>query len=71
MMDWKPLLYSYSMHMAGSQWDAEDLTQDAWLKLSEALCKEPERPVSNEVVHVYRTPAEVEKVKAHLFHFAG
>ncbi|WP_224725044.1 RNA polymerase sigma factor [Paenibacillus vietnamensis] len=45
-MDWKPLLFQYSRHLAGNHWDAEDLTQEAWLKLNEALRKQPERPVT-------------------------
>lgn len=45
-MDWKPLLFQYSRHLAGNHWDTEDLTQEAWLKLSEALRKQPERPVT-------------------------
>ncbi|CAH1222460.1 hypothetical protein PAECIP111891_05348 [Paenibacillus allorhizoplanae] len=45
-MDYKLLLYTYSMHVAGNRWDADDLTQDAWIKLNEALHKEPERPVT-------------------------
>jgi RNA polymerase sigma factor (sigma-70 family) len=45
-MDWKLFLYKYSMHVARNRWDADDLTQDAWLKLNEALLKDPERPVT-------------------------
>ncbi|CAN7653370.1 RNA polymerase sigma factor [Paenibacillus sp. LjRoot56] len=45
-MDYKLFLYTYSMHVAGNRWDADDLTQDAWLKLNEALLKDPERPVT-------------------------
>ncbi len=45
-MDWKPILFRYSNRIAGNPWDAEDLTQDAWLKLSEALRKKPDRPVT-------------------------
>ncbi|WP_159881924.1 sigma-70 family RNA polymerase sigma factor [Paenibacillus puerhi] len=46
-MDWKAILFKYSIRIAGNHWDAEDLTQDAWLKLIEALRKQPNRPVSN------------------------
>ena len=45
-MDWKSIMYRYSMHISGNQWDAEDLAQDAWLKLHEALQREPKRQVS-------------------------
>jgi RNA polymerase sigma factor (sigma-70 family) len=45
-MDWKPILYQYSMRITGNRWDAEDLTQDAWLKLVEAIRNNPERLIT-------------------------
>jgi len=40
------MLFQYSIHIAGNHWDAEDLSQDAWLKLNEALRKNPNRAVT-------------------------
>lgn len=51
-MDWKSILYQYSLHISGNQWDAEDLAQDAWLKLHDALQREPKRQVSK--AYLYR-----------------
>ncbi|WEK54448.1 MAG: RNA polymerase sigma factor [Candidatus Cohnella colombiensis] len=45
-MDWKPILHQYSMHLTRNHWDAEDLTQDAWLKLNEAIRNSPERSIT-------------------------
>lgn len=45
-MDWQAILYQYSVHISGDQSEAEDLAQDAWLKLHKALRQEPQRQVS-------------------------
>jgi RNA polymerase sigma factor (sigma-70 family) len=45
-MDWKPIIYQYSLHITGNRWDAEDLTQETLIKLLEALKVNPERPVT-------------------------
>lgn len=45
-MDWKTILFQYSTRIAGNRWDEEDLTQDAWLKLNDALRKDPNRPLT-------------------------
>ncbi|NOU98081.1 sigma-70 family RNA polymerase sigma factor [Paenibacillus sp. LMG 31456] len=45
-MDWKPILYQYSMRITGNRWDADDLTQDAWFKVVEAVRNNPERPIT-------------------------
>lgn len=45
-MDWKPILFQYSMRITGNRWDAEDLTQDAIVKLIEAVRRNPERPIT-------------------------
>ncbi|GIP51099.1 RNA polymerase sigma factor [Paenibacillus vini] len=51
-MDWKKTLFKYSMRITGNRWDAEDLTQDALLKVTEAVRKNPERPVTK--AYLYR-----------------
>lgn len=51
-MDWKPILLQYSMRITGNHWDAEDLTQEAWLKLLEAVRIKPERPITR--AYLYR-----------------
>ncbi|MFF2091425.1 RNA polymerase sigma factor [Paenibacillus sp. NPDC058174] len=51
-MDWKTLIAKYSANIAGNHWDAEDLSQEAWLKLTEAIRREPERVVTK--AYVYR-----------------
>ncbi|WP_042166397.1 RNA polymerase sigma factor [Paenibacillus gorillae] len=51
-MDWKTLIAKYSANIAGNRWDAEDLSQEAWLKLTEAIRKEPQRIITK--AYVYR-----------------
>jgi RNA polymerase sigma factor (sigma-70 family) len=46
-MDWKPLVFQYSLHITGNHWDAEDLTQETMVKLIEAIRRNPDRPVTN------------------------
>ncbi|MGM0881845.1 MAG: RNA polymerase sigma factor [Bacillota bacterium] len=45
-MDWKPIIFQYSMRITGNRWDAEDLAQDSIVKLIEAVRKNPERPIT-------------------------
>ncbi|GGG61419.1 sigma-70 family RNA polymerase sigma factor [Paenibacillus radicis (ex Gao et al. 2016)] len=51
-MDWKTLIARYSANIAANRWDAEDLSQEASLKLVEAVRKEPERVVTK--AYLYR-----------------
>lgn len=50
-MDWKTIIYQYSMKYTRNHWDAEELTQEAWLKLMHAIQTKPERPVSKAYLH--------------------
>ena len=45
-MNWRTILFQYGMRITGNRWDAEDLTQDAMIKLIEAVQKNPERPLT-------------------------
>jgi RNA polymerase sigma factor (sigma-70 family) len=51
-MDWKPILFQFSLRITGHRWDAEDLAQDAYLKLMSAIRKDPLRPISR--AYLYR-----------------
>ncbi|NQX59866.1 sigma-70 family RNA polymerase sigma factor [Paenibacillus qinlingensis] len=51
-MDWKEILTKYSLRITGNRWDAEDLTQDAIVKVIEAVRKNPERPITK--AYMYR-----------------
>jgi RNA polymerase sigma-70 factor (ECF subfamily) len=44
---WKSILYKYGLRLTGNRWDAEDVLQEAMIKLVEAVRKFPNRPVSN------------------------
>lgn len=46
-MEWKPIIYRYSLHLTRNRWDAEDLAQDALIKVLNAVGKDPERPITN------------------------
>jgi RNA polymerase sigma-70 factor (ECF subfamily) len=61
MMDWKSTLLRYSMRIAGNRWDAEDLAQDAALKVMKAVQENPARPVTN--AYLYRIALNVWKDK--------
>ena len=45
-MNWQPIIFRYSTRIAGNPQDAEDLAQEAWLKLGQALSKQPDRPIT-------------------------
>ncbi|RKP54487.1 sigma-70 family RNA polymerase sigma factor [Cohnella endophytica] len=45
-MNWKPILFQYSIRITGNRWDAEDLTQEAMIKLLEAVRAKPDRPIT-------------------------
>jgi RNA polymerase sigma factor (sigma-70 family) len=51
-MDWKSILFQYSLRITGHRWDAEDLAQDAYLKLMSAIRKDPLRTISS--AYLYR-----------------
>ncbi|WP_258171067.1 RNA polymerase sigma factor [Paenibacillus sp. R14(2021)] len=51
-MDMKSILHRYSLHITKHHWDAEDVTQEAWLKLNEAKRKNPEREITK--AYLYR-----------------
>lgn len=51
-MDWKSIIFHYSMRIAGNRWDAEDLAQDTILKVMRAIQKNPVRPITN--AYLYR-----------------
>ncbi|GIP41292.1 hypothetical protein J31TS4_45720 [Paenibacillus sp. J31TS4] len=51
-MDWKEILFKYSIRLTGNRWDAEDLAQDAMIKVIEAVRMNPERPVTK--AYLYR-----------------
>ncbi|WP_010268385.1 RNA polymerase sigma factor [Paenibacillus senegalensis] len=55
-MDWKTIIYQYSLQLTRNRWDAEDLTQEAWLKLMNAIEQKPERTISK--AYLYRVPLE-------------
>jgi RNA polymerase sigma-70 factor (ECF subfamily) len=58
-MDWKSKLFQYSLRITGHRWDAEDLAQDAYLKLMSAIRKDPLRPISS--AYLYRIALNVWK----------
>lgn len=51
-IDWKEILTKYSLRITGNRWDAEDLTQDAIVKVIEAVRKNSERPITK--AYLYR-----------------
>ncbi|MFB9273765.1 RNA polymerase sigma factor [Cohnella cellulosilytica] len=59
-MDWKPILSRYSLRIAGNPQDAEDLAQDAWLKLSAALGRQPDRPITKAFLYRIVTNAWID-----------
>ncbi|MCQ6563286.1 RNA polymerase sigma factor [Paenibacillus mendelii] len=51
-MDWKPIIYRYSLQLTGDAWDADDLTQDVLIKIVELAANNPHQPLTN--AYVYR-----------------
>lgn len=45
-------MFKYSIRITGNRWDAEDLTQDAMVKVIEAVRKNPDRPITR--AYLYR-----------------
>ncbi|WP_116189876.1 RNA polymerase sigma factor [Paenibacillus taihuensis] len=57
----KDLMYRYSLRMTHDPWEAEDLTQDALLKLHLAIEADPERPISK--AYLFRIVSNASKDK--------
>jgi RNA polymerase sigma factor, sigma-70 family len=51
-MDWKTIVDKYSLHIAGNRRDAEDLAQEAWVRLMRAMQQNKERAVTK--AYLYR-----------------
>jgi len=51
-MENKKIIFEYSMQLTGNRWDAEDLTQEAWLKVANVMSKDPQKSITN--AYLYR-----------------
>lgn len=60
-MDWISKLFQYSNQIAGNSWDAEDLAQDAYLKVMAANRRDPVRTLTN--AYLYRVTLNTWKDK--------
>lgn len=64
-MDWISKLNQYSKRIAGNRWDAEDLAQDAYLKVLAAVHKDPSKPITKAYLYRVVLNTWIDKQKKH------
>jgi RNA polymerase sigma factor (sigma-70 family) len=64
-MDWKTYILDCSHRITGNHWDAEDLAQDATIKVIEALKSKPDRALSKAFLYRIVKHAWIDRLRAH------
>jgi RNA polymerase sigma factor (sigma-70 family) len=63
-MDWKTYILDCSHRITGNHWDAEDLAQDATIKVIEALRSKPDRALSKAFLYRIVKHAWIDRLRA-------